>query len=165
MILLSVEFRRRIDRLHIHSRGVFRGKFKGERRSANKGSGVEFADYRVYELGNDLRNVDWKRIRSIGSAFHQTVPCRRGPAGKYLVGLIASQWTLASQPSSRQAKQGCCRPRLHRFNRIGSSCYSCLFESCTSDSSPQRMENPNSLRCQTRLKPSMLEEKRIWRHA
>ena len=69
MILLSVEFRRRIDRLHIHSRGVFRGKFKGERRSANKGSGVEFADYRVYEIGNDLRNVDWNVYARLDRLF------------------------------------------------------------------------------------------------
>ena len=69
MALLSVEFLKRIDQLHIHSRGVFRGKFKGERRSINKGSGVEFADYRVYEVGNDLRNVDWNVYARLDRLF------------------------------------------------------------------------------------------------
>ena len=69
MALLSAEFLKRIDQLHIHSRGVFRGKFKGERRSTNKGSGVEFADYRVYEVGNDLRNVDWNVYARLDRLF------------------------------------------------------------------------------------------------
>ena len=69
MALLSVDFLRQIDQLHIHSRGVFRGKFKGERRSTNKGSGVEFADYRVYEVGNDLRNVDWNVYARLDRLF------------------------------------------------------------------------------------------------
>jgi uncharacterized protein (DUF58 family) len=69
MTLLSVEFLRRIDRLRIHSRGVFRGKFKGERRSINQGTGVEFADYRVYEIGNDLRNVDWNVYARLDRLF------------------------------------------------------------------------------------------------
>lgn len=69
MTLLSVEFRRRIDRLHLNSRGVFRGKFKGERRSTNKGAGVEFADYRVYELGNDLHHVDWNVYARLDRLF------------------------------------------------------------------------------------------------
>lgn len=69
MPLLSVEFLKRIDQLQIHSRGVFRGKFKGERRSINKGSGVEFADYRVYEVGSDLRNVDWNVYARLDRLF------------------------------------------------------------------------------------------------
>ena len=69
MTLVSAEFLRRIDRLRIHSRGVFRGKFKGERRSANKGSGVEFADYCAYEIGNDLRNVDWNVYARLDRLF------------------------------------------------------------------------------------------------
>ncbi|MDE0300865.1 MAG: DUF58 domain-containing protein [Candidatus Poribacteria bacterium] len=69
MALLSVDFLRRIDRLRIQSRGVFRGKLKGERRSTNKGTGVEFADYRVYEVGNDLRNVDWNVYARLDRLF------------------------------------------------------------------------------------------------
>ena len=86
MALLSVDFLRQIDQLYIHSRGVFRGKFKGERRSTNKGSGVEFADYRVYEVGNDLRNVDWNVYAPIGSTLYQAVPGRRRFAHQHLVG-------------------------------------------------------------------------------
>ena len=69
MALLNVEFLRRIDRLRIRSRGVFRGEFKGERRSLNRGTGVEFADYRVYEIGDDLRYVDWNVYARLDRLF------------------------------------------------------------------------------------------------
>ena len=32
---------------------------KGERRSKRKGQSVEFADYRNYVVGDDLRFLDW----------------------------------------------------------------------------------------------------------
>ena len=69
MSLLTVDFLKQIDRLRIHSQGVFRGKFKGERRSRNRGAGVEFADYRGYEIGDDLRYVDWSIYARLGRLF------------------------------------------------------------------------------------------------
>ena len=59
MPLLSVKFLKQLDRLQIRSHEMFRGKFKGERRSLNRGVGIEFADYRPYELGDDVRHIDW----------------------------------------------------------------------------------------------------------
>lgn len=59
MPLLDVKFLKQLDRLQIRSQEQFRGKFKGERRSLNRGVGIEFADYRPYELGDDLRHIDW----------------------------------------------------------------------------------------------------------
>jgi len=35
------------------------GSIKGERRSTKRGTAVEFADYRPYARGDDLRRVDW----------------------------------------------------------------------------------------------------------
>jgi uncharacterized protein (DUF58 family) len=35
------------------------GQIRGERRSTKRGSSVEFADYRDYTRGDDLRRVDW----------------------------------------------------------------------------------------------------------
>ena len=44
---------------HLLSRRTFRGSIKGERRSPRRGHSVEFADYRAYGHGDDLRYVDW----------------------------------------------------------------------------------------------------------
>jgi uncharacterized protein (DUF58 family) len=57
--LLSPDFMSQLERLALLSRRSFRGKVKGERRSPRKGSSVEFSDYRPYEIGDDLRYVDW----------------------------------------------------------------------------------------------------------
>jgi len=57
--LLSAEFMTRLDRLEILSRKIFVGRIKGERRSKRRGESVEFADYRNYVVGDDLRFLDW----------------------------------------------------------------------------------------------------------
>ena len=57
--LLDGEFLARLDALDILSRKIFQGKLQGERRSKRRGEGVEFADYRPYVAGDDLRFVDW----------------------------------------------------------------------------------------------------------
>jgi uncharacterized protein (DUF58 family) len=57
--LLSPDFMTRLERLEILSRKIFIGRMKGERRSKRKGESVEFADYRNYVVGDDLRFLDW----------------------------------------------------------------------------------------------------------
>lgn len=53
------EFLAQLERLSLLSRRAFRGSVKGERRSPRRGHSVEFADYRAYGAGDDLRYVDW----------------------------------------------------------------------------------------------------------
>src|SRR5215213_5124732 len=48
-----------LERLELVTRKVFRGRMKGERRSKRKGQSVEFADFRNYVAGDDLRLLDW----------------------------------------------------------------------------------------------------------
>ncbi len=57
--LLSPDFMAQLDRLEILSRKIFAGRVKGERRSKRRGESVEFADYRSYVSGDDLRFLDW----------------------------------------------------------------------------------------------------------
>jgi uncharacterized protein (DUF58 family) len=57
--LFSPEFLAQLERLSLLSRRAFRGSVKGERRSPRRGHSVEFADYRAYGVGDDLRYVDW----------------------------------------------------------------------------------------------------------
>ncbi len=49
----------RLSQLDIASRKIFAGKLKGERRSKRRGESVEFADYRPYVSGDDIRHIDW----------------------------------------------------------------------------------------------------------
>jgi uncharacterized protein (DUF58 family) len=52
-------FLRKLDRLSLVVHKRRSGQFKGERRSTKRGTSVEFADYRNYSKGDDLRRVDW----------------------------------------------------------------------------------------------------------
>ncbi|MEK7794891.1 MAG: DUF58 domain-containing protein, partial [Candidatus Hydrogenedentota bacterium] len=57
--LLEPEFLNRLERLAILAKRVKLGVTKGERKSRRKGASVDFADYRDYVQGDDLRHVDW----------------------------------------------------------------------------------------------------------
>ena len=67
--MLTPQFLKQLEPFHIRSSRSFRGKFRGERRSPNRGVGMEFADYRVYEPGDDLRHVDWNIYARLEKPF------------------------------------------------------------------------------------------------
>ena len=67
--LLSEDLMTRLDRLDVLSRKVLAGKLAGERRSKKKGQSVEFADYRVYVPGDDLRFIDWNLYARLEKLF------------------------------------------------------------------------------------------------
>ncbi len=67
--LLDPSFIARLDRLDILSRKVLQGKIKGERRSKKRGQSVEFADYRPYVVGDDLRFIDWNLYARLDKLF------------------------------------------------------------------------------------------------
>lgn len=58
-LLLEETLRRKLDRLALVATRVRAGAMKGERRSKNRGTSIEFADYRNYTPGDDLRRLDW----------------------------------------------------------------------------------------------------------
>lgn len=50
---------RQLEQLTLVAERVRAGMLKGDRRSRKRGSSVEFADYRDYTQGDDLRRLDW----------------------------------------------------------------------------------------------------------
>lgn len=58
-----------LDRLDVVSRKMLRGTRQGERRSRRRGQGMEFADFRPYAPGDDLRFVDWNIYGRIERLF------------------------------------------------------------------------------------------------
>src|SRR5919204_71414 len=67
--LLDPEFLTRLEQLELVSRKIFLGRLKGERRSKKKGQSVEFADYRNYVIGDDLRFLDWNLYARLDRLF------------------------------------------------------------------------------------------------
>src|SRR2546426_11238212 len=68
-LLLDPAFMARLDQLDVISRKLLAGKLKGERRSKRRGQSVEFADYRNYVIGDDLRFIDWNIYARLDRLF------------------------------------------------------------------------------------------------
>src|SRR5436190_14266675 len=60
---------RKLDRLTLVASRVRAGVMKGERRSTKRGTSIEFADYRNYTRGDDLRRVDWNIFARLERPF------------------------------------------------------------------------------------------------
>jgi len=62
-------FLRRLEQLELAARRMTAGRMKGERRSVRRGQSVEFADYRNYTAGDDLRQLDWNAYARLEKLF------------------------------------------------------------------------------------------------
>lgn len=58
-LLFDSAFLSKLEQLYLLSKKLFRGEHHAERKSRQTGSSLEFADYRNYTLGDDLRTIDW----------------------------------------------------------------------------------------------------------
>ncbi|MBI3269116.1 MAG: DUF58 domain-containing protein [Planctomycetes bacterium] len=67
--LLDSDFMKKLEQLSLVSRKIFTGRMKGERRSKKRGFSVEFADYRDYSHGDDLRFIDWNAYGRLDRLF------------------------------------------------------------------------------------------------
>lgn len=64
-MLLDPETRARLERLSLHSRRRVRGMWSGGHTSTQHGDSMDFADYRQYTPGDDIRRIDqalWARL-------------------------------------------------------------------------------------------------------
>ncbi len=66
---LDAGFMAKLDKLDLVSRKLLNGKMKGERRSKRRGQSVEFADFRNYVPGDDLRFIDWNVYARLEKLF------------------------------------------------------------------------------------------------
>jgi uncharacterized protein (DUF58 family) len=67
--LLDSRLMAKLDAIDVVSRKIFSGKLQGERRSRRRGQSVEFADFRPYVHGDDLRFVDWNIFGRLDRLF------------------------------------------------------------------------------------------------
>ncbi|RAV19752.1 DUF58 domain-containing protein [Paenibacillus contaminans] len=60
---------RKLERCVIAGKSRIRGTMQGRRRSRELGSSLEFADYRLYSPGDDIRRLDWHAYGRTGKPF------------------------------------------------------------------------------------------------
>ena len=67
--LLSAGFLAQLSTLTMMSRKIISGKLRGERRTQKRGNSLEFADFKSYTQGDDLRHIDWAAFGRLEKLF------------------------------------------------------------------------------------------------
>ena len=104
--LFDDEFQRKLDYLAVVSRRVFAGRMRAERRTKKSGSGVEFADHREYQAGDDFRYLDWNVYQRFGKLLLRLYEEEEDLAIYFIVDASASM-TFDGAKKLRYAKRIC----------------------------------------------------------
>ncbi|MGD8780586.1 MAG: DUF58 domain-containing protein [Ignavibacteria bacterium] len=67
--MLTKELLKQVKQIEIRTRGVVNEVFSGEYHSVFKGRGMEFSEVREYQVGDDIRNIDWNVTARYGHPF------------------------------------------------------------------------------------------------
>ncbi len=67
--MLTKELLKKVKQIEIKTRGVVNEVFSGEYHSVFKGRGMEFAEVREYQIGDDIRTIDWNVTARFGHPF------------------------------------------------------------------------------------------------
>jgi len=67
--MIPKEILKRVRRIELRTRNVVNTLLSGEYHSAFKGQGVEFAEVREYQMGDDIRAIDWNVTARMGRPF------------------------------------------------------------------------------------------------
>ncbi|MBI3893836.1 MAG: DUF58 domain-containing protein [Candidatus Wallbacteria bacterium] len=66
---IPTEILRKVRRIEIKTRSLVENVFSGQYHSVFKGRGMEFAEVREYQYGDDIRRIDWNVSARMGSPF------------------------------------------------------------------------------------------------
>jgi len=67
--MLTKELLKQVRQIEIKTRGVVNDVFSGEYHSVFKGRGMEFSEVREYQVGDDIRTIDWNVSARFGHPF------------------------------------------------------------------------------------------------
>ena len=93
-LIFDSAFLNKLEQLYLLSHKLFRGDHRAERKSRQVGSSLEFADYRNYSLGDDLRSIDWNIYGRLDRLFIKLFEQEQDLHISFLVDASASmRWT------------------------------------------------------------------------
>ncbi len=67
--MIPKEILKKVKRIEIQTRGLVNDVFSGEYHSVFKGRGMEFSEVREYQIGDDIRLIDWNVSARMGHPF------------------------------------------------------------------------------------------------
>ena len=70
--MIPKEILKKVNLIEIQTRNIVNSLFAGEYHSAFKGQGMEFAEVREYQQGDDVRSIDWNVTARIGQPYIKT---------------------------------------------------------------------------------------------
>ncbi|HET7273690.1 MAG TPA: DUF58 domain-containing protein, partial [Longimicrobiaceae bacterium] len=63
------EVLRQVRRIELRTRRLVNSRFSGDYHSIFKGQGIEFAEVREYQPGDDVRSIDWNVTARLGRPY------------------------------------------------------------------------------------------------
>jgi uncharacterized protein (DUF58 family) len=92
---------RKLEQLTLSAGAVRVGALKGDRQSRKRGTSIEFADYRNYTQGDDLRRLDWNVFARLERPFIKVTHDEEDLAVHILVDVSTSMdWPIAEDLES-----------------------------------------------------------------
>ena len=67
--MIPREILKQVRRVEISTKGLVNDVFSGEYHSVFKGRGMNFAEVREYQYGDDIRSIDWNVTARTGTPF------------------------------------------------------------------------------------------------
>jgi len=67
--VISKEILRKVRRIEISTRGLVNEVFSGQYHSVFKGRGMDFSEVREYQIGDDIRTIDWNVTARTGHPY------------------------------------------------------------------------------------------------
>lgn len=67
--MIPKDILKKIKRIEIRTRGLVNDVFSGEYHSVFRGRGMEFSEVREYQVGDDIRTIDWNVSARMGRPF------------------------------------------------------------------------------------------------
>lgn len=89
--MIPAEILRKVRRIQIVTSALVNDVFAGQYHSAFKGRGIEFEEVREYQIGDDVRTIDWNVTARVGRPFVKNFREERELTVVLLVDVSASQ--------------------------------------------------------------------------
>lgn len=100
--MLPKELLKKVKQIEIKTKNIVNEMFSGEYHSIFKGSGIEFAEVRSYQIGDDVRNIDWKVTARMGHPYIKKFEEERELTVLFLLDVSASNSFGSSEKSKRE---------------------------------------------------------------
>jgi uncharacterized protein (DUF58 family) len=101
-LIFDSAFLNKLEQLYLLSHKLFRGEHRAERKSRQIGASLEFADYRNYTIGDDLRSIDWNIYGRLDRLFIKLFEQEQDLHISFLVDASASmRWTAEAARASK----------------------------------------------------------------